>query len=308
MTTATHTLSDVEARALAGEPATRADAGRVADCQDLITIGMLGETLRKAWRGDVVTFGRVLDVASGTPATAIDASGAGEVRLAGAPASIDDARERVRAAAGAAAGAAGDVPVTGFSLADLDRLAGGNARVAAELASALRADGLASLGEVVLDAVDDVDRAIALLGAMAEGGLGAWRATVHRAASLAARLELVERAAALHGATGAFRALAPLPRVDPEDTPSTGYDDVRTVALARLIGRAIPSIQVDWQLYGPKLAQVAIAYGADDLDAVPAIDVPGLGHRRSPREDLERQIRAAFAEPRERTGRYEVRA
>ena len=89
--------------------------------------------------------------------------------------------------------------------------------------------------------------------------------------------------------------------------PSTGYDDVRTVVLARLC-TSIQSIQVSWALYGPKLAQVAIAYGADDLDGVAPVDTVELGHRRSPREDIERQIRAAFAEPIERDGRFELKS
>jgi aminodeoxyfutalosine synthase len=130
---------------------------------------------------------------------------------------------------------------------------------------------------------------------------------VHRATP-AERLDLMVTAAALQAATGAFRAFAPLPRVDPADAPSTGYDDVRTVTMARVLCKGIPAIQVDWARYGPKLAQVAIAFGADDLDAVPAVDTRQLGPRRSPREDIARQIRAAVAEPRERDGRYEVRA
>ena len=90
------------------------------------------------------------------------------------------------------------------------------------------------------------------------------------------------------------------------EAPSTGYDDVKTVALARL-ATPIPTIQVSWPLYGPKLAQVAIAYGADDLDAVAAIDAVDLGRRRSAREDIERQIRAACAVPVERNGLFEAR-
>jgi aminodeoxyfutalosine synthase len=71
---------------------------------------------------------------------------------------------------------------------------------------------------------------------------------------------------------------------------------------------AIPHIQVDWVLYGPKLAQVAIEYGADDLDGVAAVDIEKQGVRRSPKQDIERQIRSAFAEPAERNGRYELLA
>ena len=48
-------------------------------------------------------------------------------------------------------------------------------------------------------------------------------------------------------------------------TPSTGYDDVHLVALARLLV-PVTHVQVDWQRYGPKLAQVALTFGADDLD------------------------------------------
>ena len=142
--------------------------------------------------------------------------------------------------------------------------------------------------------------------AVTHGGLGAWRATVTRA-SFAERVALIERAAILQQETGAFKTLAPLPCVDPGNQPSTGYDDVRTIALARLICRTIPSIQVDWRLYGPKLAQVAIAYGADDIDRVAGVAAGDLGRRRSPREEIERNIRAAFAEPVERNGRYETR-
>jgi aminodeoxyfutalosine synthase len=122
---------------------------------------------------------------------------------------------------------------------------------------------------------------------------------------MAARLDLIERAAAIQRETGAFSALAPLPEVDPVDAPSTGYDDVKTIAGARLVAAVIPHIQVDWTLYGPKLAQVAIEYGADDLDGIAPVDVERLGQRRSPKMDIERQIRSAFAEPVERTGRYE---
>ena len=83
---------------------------------------------------------------------------------------------------------------------------------------------------------------------------------------------------------------------------------MKAIAVARVWARHIPAIQVDWPLYGPKLAQVAIAYGADDIDGVSAVDDVQLGRRRSPREDIERQIRAAGATPVERNGRYDRRA
>jgi hypothetical protein len=292
------TLADLETKAAAGEGFTTEEAARVLATPDLVSVGMLGESARKALRGDRVTYGRVCVVSGALPEARGDA---GEVRLVGQPGSFDDALGRVRAAVPFAAGA----PVTGFSLADLLDLVGADHLALAELAAALRASGLSAVAEVPIDQLGDTENAIEVVRAVVHGGLGAWRGTVTRAPN-DSRLALLERAATLQRETAALRAFAPLPRVDPADTPSTGYDDVRTVAAARLLCRGIPSIQVDWPLYGPKLAQVAIAFGADDIDGVAAHDALMLGQRRSPREDVERQIRAAFAVPAERNGRYEL--
>ena len=96
---------------------------------------------------------------------------------------------------------------------------------------------------------------------------------------------------------GGFRAFAPLPRQLSVATPTTGYDDVKAVALARLLLRDVPSIQVDWPLYGPKLAQVGLIVGADDVDGVAAADGGVLGRaaqsargdpRQHPRGRLDR--------------------
>ena len=81
---------------------------------------------------------------------------------------------------------------------------------------------------------------------------------------------------------------------------------VKRVALARLAVPNIPSIQVDWSLYGPKLAQVALTVGADDVDAVSAEDDTGQGPRRAPLEEIRRNIRSASLEPVERNGRFDV--
>jgi aminodeoxyfutalosine synthase len=291
---------DLDVRVAAGESLTRADAERLLASPDLVSVGMVGELARKARSGDRVTYGRVAVLAlTGPPA---EPGEAGEVRLVGAVGSVNEARDRVRGAP-RQPGAV----LTGFSLADLLRLVGSDHLALAELARTLRAEGLEAVAEVPLDRLGDTENLIEVVRAVVHGGLGAWRATVDRA-PLDARLVLIERAEALQRETGALRAFAPLPRQDPPESPSTGYDDVRTIAAARAMCGSIPVIQVDWPLYGPKLAQVAIAYGADDIDGVGAVDTLGLGPRRSPREDVERQIRAAFAVPVERDGRYGARA
>ncbi len=290
---------EFEALVQAGTPLSRSQAESVLASPDLIGVGLLGEMARQATSGQRVTFCRVCDVtAAAMPA---DPGEAGEVRLAGTPASFEEARGWVREAGRVAGGR----PLTAFSLADLTTLAGGDRAALSDLARALHDAGLDAVAEAPLDTLGDTDRAIALVRAALDGGLAVRRATI-ASAPIERRLDLIERAARLQQATGALSAFAPLPRLDPADNPATGYDDVRTIAVARLMCRAIPFIQVDWILYGPKLAQVAIAYGANDLDGVAAVDQTELGLRRSAREEVERQIRAAFATPAERDARYEA--
>src|SRR5690606_11065316 len=128
--------------------------------------------------------------------------------------------------------------------------------------------------------------------AVRRGGLAVRRLTVERAPDGADPLLFVERAAVVAERVGGIAAFAPLPRLDPVETPSTGYDDVKVIAAARLRAAAIERIQVDWPLYGPKLAQVALTFGAADIDGVGAIADSALGPQRTPLAEITRQIRA----------------
>lgn len=47
---------------------------------------------------------------------------------------------------------------------------------------------------------------------------------------------------------------------------TTAYDDLKTIAVARLILDNIPHIKAYWVMIGEKLAQTALFFGADDLD------------------------------------------
>jgi hypothetical protein len=296
MTTA-HVLGDLEDRVAHGERMTGADAERVFRCPDLVSVGVIGELARRVRTGRVVTFGRVVEVGETLPATPGES---GEVRLVGAPVSIDTARARVRAAVTWAQSRT----VTGFTLADLSALCADDTARLTALARDLASDGLRAIAGVALDRAASDAALIAQIRAVLAGGLGAWRLVVDRGDGPDSRLALIERACAVQEATGAIRAFAPLPRLDPAGAPSTGYDDVKTVAAARVRCADIERIQVDWPLYGPKLAQVAITFGASDIDGVSAIDTDDLGPRRAPAEDIRRQIRAAGADPVERDGCY----
>ena len=84
-----------------------------------------------------------------------------------------------------------------------------------------------------MDLVDDPGAAVEAARA---AGLAVSRLTVH-ALTAADRIAVVARARDLQEALGGFRAFAPLPRTMSISAPSTGYDDVKQIALARLVAR-----------------------------------------------------------------------
>jgi aminodeoxyfutalosine synthase len=298
-----HSLSDIEEQIASGAPVPRAAAARVLACVDLISVGVVGEAARRRVTGNRMTYGRVRLFSQAGPGDdpAAASRAAGEVRLTAAPDSLADAVSLVRAARPLA----GPTVLTGFTPAHLQAWGDGPGALSAT-AAALREAGLDALAEVPMDEWASTEAAVESLRAIAAGGLACWRATVTRAEPVD-RLGLIARTADVQHAVGGLRAFAPLPRVDSREAPSTGYDDVRTIAAARVLCLDVPLIQVDWPLYGPKLAQVALTYGANDIDGVSAVDEhPELGARRSPEQDVMRQIRAAGGEPAERDGRCQV--
>jgi aminodeoxyfutalosine synthase len=264
------------------------------------------------------------DAAAGT-ASAWPPAGAREIRITGAPASLGDVVASARAVAlslggeanagtGASAGAdtgagaaasanALRIPLTAFSLADLWVLASGDAVKLREIADGLRDAGVIAIAEVPIDDFASPEAVATAIEVVTSAGLLApvatWRdAPADPIASLMALHALQER-------THAFRAFAPLPRHQSAAMPSTGYEDVKIVAVARTVLHNIDHIQVDWASHGPKLAQVALLFGASDLDRVAASDDAPLGHRRAPLEDVQRNIKSAFLDPVERDGRFE---
>ena len=146
--------------------------------------------------------------------------------------------------------------------------------------------------------MDRVQSPQAWFRALDELGLPLARLTVDRAPE-GDRLALVARVASLVQEFPGIEVFAPLPRKTAGLGPSTGYGDVHLVALTRLLV-PVSHVQVDWQRYGPKLAQVALTFGADDVDGVSPQDELTQGRRRSPLEEIRRNILAASGEPVER--------
>ena len=299
--------SAIAERARANQPLTAAEVDELASA-DILSLGMLADEVRRARVGDVVTFVRVVDWA-GPPsrpeaatarsrrssqdaerAEADGAGGAGEVRITTLPATLAEATALIRQAKADAPG----VAVTGFSLADLvERGWGGLADVLKQL----KAAGLDALTEAPLDQLADPEAA---LQACQDAGVNVQCLSLQKP-NAEARTAMLLQARALAARFPWLTTIAPLSREQSIAVPTTGYDDVRAVALARLALPGVPNVQVDWEQYGPKLAQVALTFGANDLDRVSITDDESLGRRRTSLEDVTRNIAAAGFQPRERT-------
>jgi len=85
------------------------------------------------------------------------------------------------------------------------------------------------------------------------------------------RLEHLEMLREAQDETNGFLTFIPL-AFHPKNTEmatlsrTTGVDDLRNIAVARCFLDNFPHIKAYWVMIGPKLAQVALAFGADDLD------------------------------------------
>jgi aminodeoxyfutalosine synthase len=282
-------------RAASGGELTETERRTVYETRDVLGLGMAADARKRALHGASITFVRVAELGPGDPLDWPDR--AGEVRLQGPLVDVGAATARVSAAVARSGG----VPVTGFSLADVERAAEGSAARAKTILTALHDAGLASLADVPLDLLRSADE---MIDAARLSGVSLLRLTVANAPA-EQRFDLLACADSLCR-RGSFQAFAPLPRQLSQAMPTTGFEDVRLIALARLFV-SVPRIQVDWPLYGPKLAQVGLTFGADDVDGVSALDDTGEGRRRAPLEEIRRNIVAASGEPVERDGLFRPR-
>lgn len=280
-------------------PVSDAELSTLAATHDIISLGALADDSRRQRHGMRTTFVRVATVSADTDAPIDWPRAAGEIRIVGAPRDRAAAVARVRAVVAVASG----TPVSAFSLADLEQLAAAEGAPLRSLLGELRAAGAELVAEAPFDRLENPERAI---GEVTAAGMALARLTIQQLSAVD-MLPLLKSVVDLQHRVGAIRAFAPLPRTMNPAVPSTGYDDVKRVALARLVVDNIPSIQVDWSLHGPKLAQVALTVGADDVDGVSAEEDMPLGRRRAPLEEIRRNIRAAGQEPVERDGRFDRR-
>ncbi len=114
-----------------------------------------------------------------------------------------------------------------------------------------------------------------------------------------------------------FNCLVPLPFI-PEgsalaDLPGpTGLDDLKTLAVCRLMLDNVPHLKAFWIMQSPKLAQVSLNWGVDDLDGtVVYYDITkrqgqpeAATHQELSTQKLQRLIREVGCEPVERDSLY----
>jgi aminodeoxyfutalosine synthase len=130
------------------------------------------------------------------------------------------------------------------------------------------------------------------------------------------RVDHMSRLRSLQDRTGGFQVFIPL-AFQQENTPLRitvppgrgGVDDLKTLAISRLFLDNFANVKAYWVMLGPKVAQVSLAFGVNDLDGTVAEE--RIGHEAgadSPgsltREDIEEMIRKAGRIPVERDTLY----
>jgi aminodeoxyfutalosine synthase len=134
--------------------------------------------------------------------------------------------------------------------------------------------------------------------------------------SLAERVDHLVRLREAQDETGGFLAFIPL-AFHPKNThlpdlpETTGFDDLKNLAVARLMLDNFPHIKAFWIMIGVKLAQLSLAFGADDIDGTVIEEkITHMAGAKTPmgltRAQLLHMIREAGCEPVERDTLYNV--
>jgi aminodeoxyfutalosine synthase len=121
----------------------------------------------------------------------------------------------------------------------------------------------------------------------------------------------------LQAETGGFKCFVPL-AFHPEDNDleeygwTQGIDDLRTIAVSRLMLDNIDHIKAYWISYGIKVAQLGLHFGADDIDGTVHNeqqiyrDAGSKADQSTPADELRRAIVEAGFEPTRRNLLYKI--
>ena len=128
------------------------------------------------------------------------------------------------------------------------------------------------------------------------------------------RVDHLLKLRALQDETGGFQTFIPL-AFHPANTPlqhlftTTGMDDIKQIAVSRLVLDNFAHIKSYWQMMTPKIAQISLRFGADDIDGTVVEekiyhDAGATTPQGLRRNDLVRLIEEAGREPIERDTLY----
>ena len=129
----------------------------------------------------------------------------------------------------------------------------------------------------------------------------------------AERVEHLVRLRGLQDKTGGFRAFIPWSFQRGHTVlnipPAGGMEYLRIIALSRLVLDNVPNVQAGWVTEGPKLAQIALSFGANDFGGILVDEVvvgaTGMVYRVD-KEEAVRLIRGAGRVPAQRNTKYEI--
>jgi len=177
-----------------------------------------------------------------------------------------------------------DIHLHALSCSEIAHIARRSRLSLAETLERLRAAGLDSIPGAGAEILDDRVRAeIAPYKESTESWLEVMREAHHQGLTTSATMmygtvetdaEIVahlRRLRELQDETGGFMTFIPL-AFHPKNTEmndlsrTTGIEDLKNIAVARLFLDNFPHIKAYWIMIGAKLAQVALSFGADDVD------------------------------------------
>jgi cyclic dehypoxanthinyl futalosine synthase len=128
------------------------------------------------------------------------------------------------------------------------------------------------------------------------------------------RIEHMLKVRELQDKTGGFRAFIPW-TFSPQRTKlahlemAGGIDYLKTVAISRIMLDNVKNIHAGWVTEGPKLAQIALAFGANDFGGIlmeeKVVNATGISYKTSINE-LVRLIKDAGKIPAQRNSKYEL--
>src|SRR5580704_1868868 len=128
------------------------------------------------------------------------------------------------------------------------------------------------------------------------------------------RIDHLDKLRTLQDETNGFVTFIPL-AFHPDNTPlahipkTTGFDDLRQIAVSRLMLDNIPHIKAYWIMMTPRIAQIAQRFGSDDIDGTVVEekiyhDAGATTSQNLHRGELLRLIRESGREPMERDTLY----